>query len=133
MYKEHAHVQTKPGGLQNIYLDWENQYSKGGVNVKSSMSGETTERFIQKRPLTYTSRSMKSELLVKSQVVKGDSSATSHKVQARRDLVSSKSVNELSQVRSLADVPIPSPILNLMEKRNIQTMGDDDTSSQCTG
>ena len=80
-------------------------------------------------------RSMKSELLVKSQVVKGDSSATSHKIQARRDLVSSKSVNELSQVRTLADVPIPSPIQNLMEKGKLQNIiiGDDDTSSQCTG
>ena len=82
-------------------------------------------------------RSMKSELLVKSRVtsVKDSSDAATDKVQARRDLVSCKSVNELSQVRSLADVPIPSPIQNLMDKRKQRNLEEDDldTSSQCTG
>ena len=83
-------------------------------------------------------RSMKSELRVKSRItsIKDSSDAAIDKVQTRRDLVSSKSVNELSQVKTLADVPIPSPIQNLMDKRKQRIMddGDDlDTSSQCTG
>ena len=84
-------------------------------------------------------RSMKSELRVTSRItsVKDSSDAATDKIQTRRDLVSSKSVNELSQVKTLADVPIPSPIQNLMDKRKQRIMdhdGDDlDTSSQCTG
>lgn len=84
-------------------------------------------------------RSMKSELRVTSRItsVKDSSDAATDKIQTRRDLVSSKSVNELSQVKTLADVPIPSPIQNLMDKRKQRMMdhdGDDlDTSSQCTG
>lgn len=84
-------------------------------------------------------RSMKSELRVTSRItsVKDSSDAATDKIQTRRDLVSSKSVNELSQVKTLADVPIPSPIQTLMDKRKQRIMdhdGDDlDTSSQCTG
>ena len=79
-------------------------------------------------------RSMKSELLVKAQVAKGGGAA-SHKVKARKELVEAKSVNELSQVRTLAEVPIPSPIQNLMEKskQNLILGAEDDASSQCTG
>ena len=71
-------------------------------------------------------RSMKSELLVKSRVEK-----SADVVQARRHLVQSKSIGELSQVRSLSDLPIPSTIENFLKKKSHEA--EDDASSQCTG
>ena len=61
---------------------------------------------------------MKSELLVKSKVTQ------SPETQARKELVLSKSVGELSQVNGLADIPIPTPIQNLWEAAGKRRRGD---------
>ena len=55
-------------------------------------------------------RSLKSELAVKTKVQDPEL------VQERREVIASKSVNELSQVTSLSDVPIPTPIQKMIEK-----------------
>ena len=54
-------------------------------------------------------RSLKSELAVASKVQDPEL------VQERREMIANKSVNELSQVTSLSDVPIPSPIQKMIE------------------
>ena len=54
-------------------------------------------------------RSLKSELAVASKIQDPEV------VQERREMLSKKSVNELSQVTSLSDVPIPSPIQKIMD------------------
>ncbi len=58
-------------------------------------------------------RSMKSELLVTSK-----RQQNSQITVERRKLVQSKSVGELSQVKSLADLPIPTPIMTLWRQGN---------------
>ena len=75
-------------------------------------------------------RSMKSELLVKSKVKLNNDEA-----KARRQLVLSKSVGELSQVNKLSDLPVPTPIQTLINrrKRGAENMSEDDASSQYTG
>ena len=54
-------------------------------------------------------RSLKSELAVGTKVQDPEL------VQERREMIAKKSVNELSQVTSLSDVPIPSPIQKMIE------------------
>jgi hypothetical protein len=71
-------------------------------------------------------RSMKSELLVRSRV------ESPEVLKTRQELVQSKSVSELSQVRTLADLPIPTPIENLLNVRKRKRSGDDDNISHMT-
>merc|ERR1712126_160185 len=54
-------------------------------------------------------RSLKSELAVGTKVQDPEL------VQERREMIANKSVNELSQVTSLSDVPIPSPIQKMID------------------
>lgn len=77
-------------------------------------------------------RSLKSEVLVRSRV------ESPEKLKARKELVQSKSVNELSQLKSLSDVPIPTPIQNLLHGKrsklsNGDGVNDDDSSSMFSG
>ena len=64
-------------------------------------------------------RSMKKEVLVTSKV-----QLPSDLTQARKDLVSGKSVGELSQVNTLADLPIPTPIQNMWEAAGKRRRGE---------
>ncbi len=57
-------------------------------------------------------KSLKSEVLVRSRV---ESPEVMH---ARQELTQSKSVNELSQVNSLSDFPVPKPIENLIQGKS---------------
>jgi len=54
-------------------------------------------------------RSLKSELAVTTKIQDPEV------VQERREMVAKKSVNELSQVTTLSDVPIPSPIQKMID------------------
>ena len=54
-------------------------------------------------------RSLKTELAVTTKI------QDSERVQERREMVANKSVNELSQVTSLSDVPIPTPIQKMID------------------
>ena len=74
-------------------------------------------------------RSMKTEVLVKSKV-----QLSTDEAKARRQLVLSKSVGELSQVKSLSDIPVPSRVQALLQKRKrAGDLSEDDASSQYTG
>ena len=55
-------------------------------------------------------RSLKSEVAVTTKIQDPEL------VNERRETVASKSVNELSQVQSLADMPIPSPVQKLIDR-----------------
>ena len=54
-------------------------------------------------------RSLKSELAVTTKIQDPEV------VQERREMVSKKSVNELSQVTQLSDLPIPTPIQKMID------------------
>merc|ERR1712226_41964 len=73
-------------------------------------------------------RSLKSELAVASKVQDPEL------VQERREMIANKSVNELSQVTSLSDVPIPSPIQKMIETaqhlNDPKAEGDDQKKSR---
>merc|ERR1719189_2501362 len=72
-------------------------------------------------------------------MVKSKVQLPSDVTQARKEMVSAKSVGELAQVNSLADLPIPTPIQNMWEtagkrrQRGEHTYEDGDTSSLSTG
>ena len=78
-------------------------------------------------------RSLKTEVVVRSKVNDSDSDV----VKERKDLVQSKSVGELSEIRTLADVPLPRPIENIIygrrKKDNDQFVDALDSVSQQTG
>lgn len=58
-------------------------------------------------------RSLKEQqLLVKSKVVEDDD-----KVKERQELVRTKSPTELSQISSISDLPIPTPVENILKKK----------------
>lgn len=54
-------------------------------------------------------KSLKSEVLVRSRVEEPE------KLKFRQEVVQSKSVSELSQMQTLADFPVPSPIEKIMQ------------------
>ena len=57
-------------------------------------------------------KSLRSEVLVRSRVESPDV------LKSRQELVQSKSVSELSQMRSMADFPVPTSIEHLIQKKN---------------
>ena len=64
-------------------------------------------------------KSMKIEVMVKSKV-----QLLSEITQTRKECVSSKSVGELAQINSLADLPIPTPIQKLWETTGKRKRGE---------
>jgi len=83
--------------------------NKEGEN-QGFLSGVSSPAQLEKNLYETLPRSLKSEVLVRSRV------ESPEVLVERRNVVQSKSVHELSQVTSLADVPIPSPIQKLVDR-----------------
>lgn len=128
-----------PGTLERLLKSDKSAATAASGKMKKAKSGEIANKpkdYSQFSPMVlhdtiYSTlpRSMKSELRVKSKV------QPPNVIEARRILVQSKSVGELSKVTNFSDIPVPSPIQTLWQasKRRRMADDDDDTSSYLTG
>lgn len=69
-------------------------------------------------------KSLKAEVLVRAR------SEDRNKQEERQKIIQSKSVQELSQIHSLSDIPVPAPVLKIMLRRRSKSSRADPESTR---